>query len=249
MTRPRSPGANDASRIARLPGVSSAPPTPCRPRAAISSSMLGAVAQMSDATANHATPTMNRRRRPNRSLRLRSAASVPPASAGSRPRPTAARDRAWKSLPMAGCAMPTTLPSSMAIELPSTVAVSTQRPRPVERCRPSAPLMARLRVVAPGQSPHATSPKKPAGFGCRLVCGDTRAAVGDRGVDAVPGHHHRLLRQREQPRRDALDEGLEVALRGRLARTSVEQRVAGDHRAADEQRDAARVCAPGCAGR
>ena len=67
MTRPRSPGANDASRIARLPGVSSAPPTPCSPRAAISSPMLGAIAQISDATANHATPMTKIFLRPKRS--------------------------------------------------------------------------------------------------------------------------------------------------------------------------------------
>jgi hypothetical protein len=39
---------------------------------------------------------------------------------------------AWKSRPIAGSAMPTTVASSAAIPEPSTVAVSTQRPAVLE---------------------------------------------------------------------------------------------------------------------
>ena len=64
---PRSAGRNDASMIARLPGVSSAPPTPCTARAPISSAALGATPQTSEATANHTTPARKIRFRPYRS--------------------------------------------------------------------------------------------------------------------------------------------------------------------------------------
>ena len=64
MAGPRSSFRNDASMSASDPGVSSAPPTPCSARAAISISTLGATAHSSEATANHATPITNTRRRP-----------------------------------------------------------------------------------------------------------------------------------------------------------------------------------------
>ena len=72
IARDRSSGENDAWMIARLPGVSSAPPTPCRARAAISVAALGATPQASEATANQIAPIMKMRRRPSRSP------SVPP---------------------------------------------------------------------------------------------------------------------------------------------------------------------------
>ena len=50
--------------MARLPGVSSAPPTPCRARAAISTSAFGATPHSSDASANHTVPMTNTLRRP-----------------------------------------------------------------------------------------------------------------------------------------------------------------------------------------
>ncbi len=50
--------------MARLPGVSSAPPTPCRARAAISTPTVGASPHSSDAAANHTMPIMNSFRRP-----------------------------------------------------------------------------------------------------------------------------------------------------------------------------------------
>jgi hypothetical protein len=56
--------AKEACKMARLPGVSSAPPTPCRARAAISTGAFGARPHSSDATANHTVPSMNIRRRP-----------------------------------------------------------------------------------------------------------------------------------------------------------------------------------------
>ena len=67
IARARSSGANDAWIIARLPGVSSAPPTPCSARAAISSGAVGASPQSSDASANQTTPITKTRRRPYRS--------------------------------------------------------------------------------------------------------------------------------------------------------------------------------------
>ena len=60
----RSSWAKDACRMARLPGVSSAPPTPCKARAAIRSPTSGATPHSSDATANHTVPIMNTLRRP-----------------------------------------------------------------------------------------------------------------------------------------------------------------------------------------
>ena len=53
--------------IARLPGVSRAPPTPSRNLAAISVPMFGATPHSSDATANQAVPMRKTLRRPNRS--------------------------------------------------------------------------------------------------------------------------------------------------------------------------------------
>ncbi len=64
MARDRSAGTNDAWSRARLPGVSSAPPTPWRARAAMRTSIDGARPQRADATANHTTPTTNTSRRP-----------------------------------------------------------------------------------------------------------------------------------------------------------------------------------------
>ena len=55
----RSSDTKLASRIARLPGVSSAAPMPCSARAAMSTSAFGAIAHSSDAAANHATPMRN----------------------------------------------------------------------------------------------------------------------------------------------------------------------------------------------
>ena len=48
----RSDGRKLVCRIARLPGVSSAPPMPCKTRPAIITSRFGATAQISEATAN-----------------------------------------------------------------------------------------------------------------------------------------------------------------------------------------------------
>jgi hypothetical protein len=65
--RARSSGANDAWMSAKDPGVSSAPPMPCRMRAATSQPIVGASAHSSEAAANHTTPIRNTRRRPYRS--------------------------------------------------------------------------------------------------------------------------------------------------------------------------------------
>ena len=64
MAAIRSSSANDACRMARLPGTSSAPPTPCRARAAISTPTFGATPHSSDAAANHTVPMTNTFRRP-----------------------------------------------------------------------------------------------------------------------------------------------------------------------------------------
>jgi hypothetical protein len=52
---------------ARLPGVSSAPPTPCSIRAATRASTFGANPHSTLATANQTVPITKIRRRPNRS--------------------------------------------------------------------------------------------------------------------------------------------------------------------------------------
>jgi hypothetical protein len=70
----RSSATKEACRIARLPGVSSAAPTPCRARARMRTPALGANAQPREATANQIVPTIKIRRRPYRSP------SVPPSS-------------------------------------------------------------------------------------------------------------------------------------------------------------------------
>ena len=128
--------ANDAWRIARLPGVSSAPPMPCNLRAAISRPMLGATAQMQrcDREPGHADdkdlpPSVTIAERSGKQDETGNGEQIPGRH------PLQPGDGAWKSLPIAGWAMPTTVASSCAIALPSTVAVSTHRPRAVPRCR------------------------------------------------------------------------------------------------------------------
>ena len=64
---PRRPGSKQLVMIARLPGTSSAPPTPCRIRAASSMSSDVARPHHKEASANTAVPIANTRRRPNRS--------------------------------------------------------------------------------------------------------------------------------------------------------------------------------------
>ena len=64
MAFERSSGANDAWRIDRLPGVSSAAPAPCSARAAIRNPAFGARPQASDASANQTVPIMKTFRRP-----------------------------------------------------------------------------------------------------------------------------------------------------------------------------------------
>jgi hypothetical protein len=50
--------------MARLPGVSSAPPMPCSSRAAMSAWTFGAAAQSGDAAVNRVVPATKMRRRP-----------------------------------------------------------------------------------------------------------------------------------------------------------------------------------------
>ena len=121
------------------PGDSNAPPTPWSTRAPMSSPALGARPQRAEATANQTTPIEKIRLRPKRSPseppRSRKAARVSayPVTTHCRvPTPP------WKSRPMEGSAMPTTVESSMAMPEPSTVAATTHRPVPLERARGSA---------------------------------------------------------------------------------------------------------------
>ncbi len=60
----RSSGWNEPWIIARLPGISSAAPIPCRTRAAIRISGVGASPHSSEASANQTVPMTNTRRRP-----------------------------------------------------------------------------------------------------------------------------------------------------------------------------------------
>jgi len=64
---PRSCSGKEALMSARLPGTRRAPPTPCTARRPTSHSTDGAHPHAADAVANTAVPTMNTRRRPNRS--------------------------------------------------------------------------------------------------------------------------------------------------------------------------------------
>ena len=67
MALARSAGVNDASRIARLPGVSSAPPMPCSTLVTMRKTALGANPHAAEARANHTTPIRYTLRLPNRS--------------------------------------------------------------------------------------------------------------------------------------------------------------------------------------
>jgi hypothetical protein len=67
MARARSAGANVASRIARLPGVSSAAPTPWSTLVMMRATTLGANPHAAEARANHTMPIRYTFRRPNRS--------------------------------------------------------------------------------------------------------------------------------------------------------------------------------------
>ena len=67
--RPRRAGDTAPDRIVRVSGVTMAPPTPCRARAAMSASMLGAMAAIAEPKVKIASPTRNIRLRPNRSPR------------------------------------------------------------------------------------------------------------------------------------------------------------------------------------
>ena len=67
MAAARSLPWNEAEISARLPGVSSAPPTPCSARPAMRNSTDGASPHSAEASANHTTPMQKMRRRPKRS--------------------------------------------------------------------------------------------------------------------------------------------------------------------------------------
>ncbi len=64
IARARSARRKLPSIIASEPGVKSAPPIPCRKRAATSAPALGAAAHSAEASVNQATPIVKMRRRP-----------------------------------------------------------------------------------------------------------------------------------------------------------------------------------------
>src|SRR6202051_5304355 len=90
--------------------------------------------------------------------------------------------------------MPTTVASSCAIALPSTVAVSTHRPRAVPRCRPSES----AEVTPPGEVPVSVTPpdvpEVAGGLGVALVRRDAGASGGERRGRAVAGEHDGFFR-------------------------------------------------------
>ena len=128
----RSSWRKDASRMARLPGVSSAAPMPCTARASIRTVASGAAPHRTEASANQATPIRKIFLRPYRSPRAPENSSRP-ASVSVYAVTTHCRLAMleWKSRPMTGSAMPTTVASIAAIDEPSTVASSTHRPAAV----------------------------------------------------------------------------------------------------------------------
>jgi hypothetical protein len=67
IARALSSGVNDASRIARLPGVSSAAPTPWSTLVMMRTTALGANPHAAEARANHTMPIRYTFRLPNRS--------------------------------------------------------------------------------------------------------------------------------------------------------------------------------------
>ena len=67
MARPRSDGSNDAVRIARLLGTSSAPPMPWMPRATSNSNRVGASPHSIEPVVNTIKPSRSARRRPKMS--------------------------------------------------------------------------------------------------------------------------------------------------------------------------------------
>ncbi len=64
---PRRSAGNAVVKIVRLSGSTTAPPSPCTVRAAISSEALGARAQAPEAMVKRARPRVKMRRRPKRS--------------------------------------------------------------------------------------------------------------------------------------------------------------------------------------
>lgn len=129
IARARSARTNTACSVARLAGVSRAPPMPCSARAAISVPTSGARPHSSEATANQTAPTTKMRRRPYRS------ASDPPSRISAASVRTYALTvhcsparSASRSAPMLGRATLTAVASRKDMPEPSTIASSTRRP-------------------------------------------------------------------------------------------------------------------------
>jgi hypothetical protein len=137
---PRSSPSNDALMMARLPGVSSAPPSPCTARATTSASRDGASPHAIDARANTTVPMANTRRRPKWSpsdppTRI-NAASIRLYASTTHCTPSTL---ACSSRCSTGSATFTTVVSMNTMLDPRIVAASTHGPEP-SRHRPSARL-------------------------------------------------------------------------------------------------------------
>jgi hypothetical protein len=127
--------------IARLPGVRSAPPTPCSTLAAMRNSAVGASAHSREAPVKAITPITNTRRRPTRSP------SEPPSRISDASASVYAFTIHWSALvpvlrsrPMCGSATFTTVPSRNVIPEPMTATARTQRPRALSKlsCGPGS---------------------------------------------------------------------------------------------------------------
>src|SRR5882757_10282029 len=192
--------------IARLPGVSSAPPIPCRIRAAISQPIDGASPHNNDASANQATPTTNTRRRPKRSPKA-PANRISEANANRYPVSTHCSDAtpACRDRPMCGTATLTMVPSSIAIPDAATVAARAIRPRVDRRVSPASD------GASAGLISKAALDGVQHGLvvGCRVAGEDQAVELAeDRAVhhaEDLLGHHERVAWAEEAGRHGVLD--------------------------------------------
>ncbi len=156
MARPRSAGGNDALMSARLPGTSSAAPTPCRARAATSSAN----------TSRHAAPCRGDSEQDDTGGEgLTAASGVAHRSAGQEEggqregigfdHPLHARQRGVEDDCRAGRATFTTVLSMKARLEPRIVAASTHRP-PGAGAQSASP--ARMAASSHGSLPTAVMP-------------------------------------------------------------------------------------------
>ena len=165
IARPRSLGGKVEARIARLPGTSSAPPTPWTARAAMSCRTSGASPHQTEAPAKTAVPIAKTRLRPKRSPSApparRSAAS---SSAYASTTHWTSTSVAWNCAWMAGRATLTTVPSMKAMLEPRMVAARTHGESDF-RCAPARPrlVMPLSRRIAMRNAGFARKERAPPG--------------------------------------------------------------------------------------